>query len=823
MTTFTGGNGNDTLTGGAGDDSIDGGKGIDHMIGSTGDDLYYVDNAKDEITERDGEGADEVWTTVSYVLPEYVEAALLASGKPGTTLIGNLLHNTLAGNEKDNLLDGGGADDIMIGGAGNDTYIVDNAGDVVAEGGKGGNDTVRSSVSYDLTKGLEAGQEIENLILTGSGTVNATGNALDNKLTGNDADNLLDGGVGADALAGGKGNDTYYVDNGADKITEAAHQGDNDAVFSTVDFSLAKIANIEALYLIGGALDGTGNSANNELYGNGLANTLDGGKGADKMLGGDGDDIYIIDNAGDRIVEYDTFGSGVDTARTWISLDHLDANVDNIEILGSGAINVIGNALNNTITGNAGKNIIDGGKGDDALSGGKGDDTYYVDSIHDGVNEDPNGGKDTIVSSVSYVLSQNVENLTITGTATSAIGNLSDNTLTGNDGNNILSGGGGKDTMIGGNGDDEYHVDNAGDKIVEGVGGGHDVVYSTVDFSLATFANVEDLHLTGTNQTGTGNALANHIYGTGGDDVLDGGKGDDTLAGGGGNDTYYVDSLNDVVQEATNGGVDAVISTIDLGKAISGVEAYLFNTSIGVHFTTSDVGTIVLGGSGKDEITGGDGFDVLNGGKGADTLTGGAGSDHYVIDNAGDKVIEDKNGGDHDWVESTISIADLFADVEGAQLDGTASLNLTGNKLDNALEGNAGKNTILGGDGDDIIWGMGGNDTLSGGSGVDQFSFNLNTPPHTNEGHDTIKDYVNAEDLLDFTVADVNQDGAFNLDDLLNGITKIVDHGAGKDVDINFSNGAELTLVGIGVTAGTTFGGDHLTQVVLSGHIDAHQ
>ena len=188
----------------------------------------------------------------------------IAYGVTIENAIGTALADTITGNDAANVVDGRGGADTMAGGASNDTYVVDNAGDIVSESAAQGIDAVLSSVSYIL------GNNVENLTLTGSANANGTGNALDNVLAGNSGVNIL---------TGGSGNDTYIVQNATDQVIESAGAG-MDAVQSSVSWTLGP--DVENLTLTGaGSINGTGNSLDNVLAGNGGVNSLDGGTGFD--------------------------------------------------------------------------------------------------------------------------------------------------------------------------------------------------------------------------------------------------------------------------------------------------------------------------------------------------------------------------------------------------------------------------------------------------------------------------------------------------------------------------------------------------------------
>jgi trimeric autotransporter adhesin len=430
----------------------------------------------------------------------------------------------------------------MTGGAGDDTYIVDNSGDIVTEKTGEGIDAVWSSINYAL------GANLENLTLLGAGDINGDGNSLDNVIIGNKGDNnlygyagndFLDGGEGADIMGGGTGNDVYVMDNVNDIVQENVGEG-VDTVQSTVTYSLG--VNVENLTQTGTAnVDGYGNGLHNVIYGNSGNNILDGGAGNDTMVGGAGDDTYVVDSTGDVITE--NAGEGVDTVRTNLAYT-LTSNVENLTLTGSTDINGTGNAQGNIITGNGGNNVLDGGAGTDTLLGGAGNDTYIVDNTGDMIIENAGEGIDTVRSSASYTLSDNVENLTLTGTADLAgAGNSLDNTITS---------GAGNDTLIGGIGNDTYVVNSISDVIVENAGAGIDTMQSSVTYTLSE--NMENLTLTGTgNLNGYGNSL---------DNVLTGNSGINVLTGYTGNDTYVIDNVSDAVMENANEGIDTVQSSV---------------------------------------------------------------------------------------------------------------------------------------------------------------------------------------------------------------------------------------------------------------------
>jgi len=749
--------GNDLLYGDIGNDLLSGGAGDDIMEGGAGDDHYQVDSQADSVLELADEGQDTVNASISYTLGANVEnltlvgtAALSGTGSSANNvLVGNDGNNTLTGLAGDDTLDGGLGADLLIGGVGDDTYHIDNAGDRVVETAGQGTDTVRSRITTQLAA------NVENLTLVGVNAIDGTGNALDNVLVGNTASNVLDGGAGADTMRGGRGDETYLVDNQADAILENAAEG-VDTVLASASYALSE--HVENLTLVGGAATATGNALDNVLKGNASDNMLDGGQGADTLTGGLGNDVYVVDQAGDQVVEL--AGEGADTVRAEIDYT-LGEHLENLTLTGN-ALHGTGNSANNALVGNGQNNLLDGAEGADAMAGGLGDDAYLVDDVADSVTEQAASGTDTVYADVSYTLSSHVENLVLTGSADlSGMGNDSANQLTGNTGNNLLDGGAGSDVLTAGAGDDLYVVDNASDLVIEQLGEGNDTVLASVSYGLS--ANVENLTLTAGGDTdATGNELDNQLIGNSGANRLDGALGADRMAGGAGNDTYIVDNANDAVVELASEGVDTVLTALSHQLAAN-VENLTLTGTVDVTATGNDLGNVLIGNGGANR---------LDGAGGADVMAGGSGDDTYVADQALDVVIEEAGAGT-DTVLAGVSFT-LSANVENLVLTGSGDTAATGNELDNHLAGNAGRN---------LLDGRAGADAMAGAAGDDAYVVD-----HTG---DTVVEL--ADEGSDLVLASVTYSLADNVDHLtLTGSADIDGTGNALSNQLRGNTGANL-------------------------------
>ena len=264
-----------------------------------------------------------------------------------------------------------------------------------------------------------------------------------------------------------------------------------------------------------------------------------------------------------------------------------------------------GTAYAEAMFGYAGNDRLDGRGGADFMYGGTGDDAYTVDHGDDQAIELAGEGADSVSATVSYTLGDNVENLSLTGTgAIDGTGNVAGNSISGNNQNNRLWGMDGDDVLEGGYGDDQ-------------------------------------------------------LFGGNGNDQLDGGWGRDVLDGGQGNDIYILNSLDDVVVELEEGGIDLVKSSATSHALANNVENLLITN--GGEGTGNSLGNTMTGDGLANRLFGMAGDDILDGKGGQDELYGGVGSDTYILGSGfgSDTIIEtSSNAGDHDTARFTLSTYD---------------------------------------------------------------------------------------------------------------------------------------------------------------------
>ncbi len=526
------------------------------------------------------------------------------------------------------LLDGGAGVDTMTGGYGNDLYVVDQSNDVVIEGVNAGHDIVRSSASYVL------GANLEDLELTGTANINATGNAGQNTLRGNTGANIMDGGAGVDIMVGGAGDDTYIVDNVGDIAYEVANGG-IDTVLSSVNLTLRN--DVENLTLTGAtAITGTGNALANVLIGNAADNTLsgldgndtlDGGLGNDKLYGGNGNDTLVGDAASETgaaqtVNSLVIYAKGSICEDVWPTMEIWIGGVK-VQTFTVGTASYLPYVVTNPLGLSA--RDVDIVFTNDAYRPDLGQDrNLYVDRIEVNGRSISANGAGTLVDFGAGAAAFDGFNTASSYGALGSFGALRMGLL----GGDLLDGGAGVDTMTGGYGNDLYVVDQSNDVVIEGVNAGHDIVRSSASYVLG--ANLEDLELTGTaNINATGNAGQNTLRGNTGSNIMDGGAGVDIMVGGAGDDTYIIDNVGDIAYEVANGGIDTVLSSVNL--TLRNDVENLTLTGSATTGTGNALANILIGNAADNTLSGLDGNDSLDGGAGADTLIGGKGNDEYRL------------------------------------------------------------------------------------------------------------------------------------------------------------------------------------------------
>ncbi|NOS70945.1 MAG: LEPR-XLL domain-containing protein [Verrucomicrobia bacterium] len=697
-----GGSGDDYIFGNSLDNRLEGNAGNDFMYGGMGNDTYAfaADTAlgSDTIMENaDSEGGvdtlDFSGTLLNVITLDLSNPSLqIVNANLSLTLINNLypplpslyaFENVVGGAQSDNI-NGNDLDNVLTGGLGND-IIVAGAGDDTLDGGAG-----------------------------------------DDYLSGDAGNDALSGGADDDTLVGGIGNDTYVFDadtslttiTGSDVIIEFADEGADTLDFSstttlsiTIDLSNVgtQVVNANLKLIL------SGNDVIENVVGSTLNDTITGNSLDNRLAGGPGSDTYVFDAdsqlGNDTLIEAVGGGGGVDTldfsstttqqvtvdlSRT--TVQRANMNLGLIFNSGSAFENIIGGALNNTLTGNALANQLTSGPGNDTLIGGAGNDVFIFVQYGNPhtVTVIGDAGEDLLDFS-AFILPLTV-NLGTTGSMqTVAAGELQ-------------------------------------------------LVLSNLD--------LEDVIGGAGSDTLTGNSLANRIAGGASNDLLTGGTGADTYV-------FAADTAlgtDTIVEDASpNGGMDTLdfsgtlTQNITVDLANHSVTPQVVNANLSLVLSLTDLVENLIGGGMDNNLTGNTLNNRITANGNNNSLTGAAGDDTYVInadiitgsvsigDIAGEINTLDFSPTQFQQIIVDLSVIDplnLITNVTGGGADDI----ITGNTLNNGLSGGGGNDVLNGGAGGDTLSGGAGNDTLAGGLGDDTYSYDLSAAVanHTPLGTDTI-------------------------------------------------------------------------------------
>jgi Ca2+-binding RTX toxin-like protein len=704
--TINGGEGADVIYGQEGNDIIDGGAGNDSLSGGAGDDTYIfgLGSGADTITDMDttagnidiirlGEGINDNNLVYRRDLNNGLEIS--AKGTSDKVTILNYYVNDSYKIEKILFSDGHALDnDILkslpiIGTEGNDEIkSTDNAEKIY---GMGGDDTIYSNAGDDYIEGGDGNDILDG----GSGNDSIYGQAGNDTLYGQDGDDTMDGGFGNDTLSGGLGNDTYIFGRGygQDRISDVdTTKGNIDTIqlsagISENDLDVRRVLNNLVISIKG--TEDVLTVLNYYVSDSYLIESIklaDGTTLDNKKLAGL--DIYGTNNA-------DTI-STTDKNETIRALDGKDI----IKAYGGDDI-VYADAGDDTVFGGEGNDILNGGEGNDTLDGGNGDDVLSGDAGNDILD----GGAGNDVYTFAAGFGQDI----INGAATGAQDVDTVRFLEGISKGDLVITRKMNDLVI--------EVKGTNDKLTvkdQFIGNGR---IDKVELSDGSVLNSEFL-----------NSLP--MYGSEGDDTINGGPGDDTIYGLGGNDVI-----------TGNSGDDSIYGGAGSDK--------------------------LYGSGGTDSLYGEEGNDILDGGAGNDILDGGTGDDTYIfgISSGNDTIIDyDVTSGNCDVValgtgitrdnlkytrvnrdlvltvsgaDDKLTIKDYFTQSnkiekiclsDGSVIEISNDLTIYGTEGDDLFQGGGsnetyialgGDDSIYGGDGDDKLYGGNGDDLLDGGTGND--------------------------------------------------------------------------------------------------------
>jgi len=494
---ITGNDGNDTLDGGLGNDSIDGGLGNNSLIGGAGNDSIYSDfqvyqgtisrtdgsntliggpgndtlssgTGSDTYIYNAGDGNDTIRQAYSYT--------------PHPASIYKLVINDV--NSLDNLTFTTDGIDLIIGNlSGDSTIKLINQFDFTSQGPYPAINTIQVGAGAPVSTSSPEFLHRVNYQGTESNDIIGSLSSLGSLIYGNGGNDSLFGNSGNDTLYGGSGDDLIFGNGGIDSLSGGS--GDDHLEAD------------QGILIVGG-----------DIYPPGI-DTMNGGMGNDSFVNQFGDTVYqfgygwgrddITDVSGNDTLDFSSYDTALNislnNASQYLvsgaggyfnnifcdspnSLENIIKGNGNDALTGNQYANSLSSgAGNDTIIGAAGNDTLDGGAGNDRMLGGLGDDLYIVDSTNDVIVENAVEGTDTVQSSATYTLGDNLENLTLTGSAfINGAGNSRNNKLIGNSGNNLLGGADGLDTLTGGQGNDTLKGGIGNDTYNFSLNDGQDVI-----------------------------------------------------------------------------------------------------------------------------------------------------------------------------------------------------------------------------------------------------------------------------------------------------------------------------------------------------------
>jgi len=782
--TLHGYGGDDLLDGGAGDDTVLGGLGKDRILGGEGNDILSGDegaanaNAGDADTIDGGAGDDQIFGQGG--------DDVLLGGAGTDTILGGAGNDRIEGGEGNDVAFGEAGDDRLLGGAGND-QLNGGLGADVLEGGAGddfmlggeGNDTLKGEAGVDRLQGgtgndtasggegndLLFGEDGDDSLAGDAGNDELQGNAGDDRLEGGDGDDLLIGGTGTDILIGGLGNDHYIYNagDGQDALVDSSAGGEVNTlqmsfafgpgvVFLSVGSLKLDFGNGDEIHIEGFNPDDpyadpaisqfvfSNVSFSYEQLLDTLGFTLAGTPEADVIEG------TVLDDSIDALASDDIVVAKAGN-------DTVDAGPgDDLVLGGEGNDHLLGGEGDDLLYGDEGDDRLEGGAGADFLAGGAGNDTYVVSDTLDAIEEFAGEGTDTVETSVTLTLADNLENLTLAGSANlSGTGNAGANLIRGNAGDNVLAGLEGNDTLRSEGGADTLDGGAGDDTLIHSGAGG-----------------LEQSNLPGVLLGGAGNDM---LHGGIANDYLDGGTGIDLMIGNDGDDTYIVDATSDVVREQDLWDRNPFTGVVTIDA--QGVDAVHASASFALpHFVESLTltGTAAISGTGtvmRETLTGNEAPNVLAAyalnGLVTNVIPAGLGGTTQYSASLPDGVAErlwDRLV--HEYWLGTYNEAEI-ASSGTLEVNARAGDTLTGNGGDDTLIGAWDDDRLEGGAGNDLLIGSGGADVMIGGAGNDRyvldwdFDYTFSGIRYVDLGEDTIIElpgggtdtvYSNAEEVV---------------------------------------------------------------------------